>query len=32
MKKLLFVAIIACFLVAGTSAFAITKINIPQEL
>ena len=32
MKRILCLAITACFLVAGTSAFAITKINIPKEL
>jgi len=32
MKKLLFLLITACFLFAVTSAFAVTKINIPQNL
>ncbi len=32
MKKIISLAIIACFLVLGTSAYAITKINIPKEI
>jgi hypothetical protein len=31
-KKVLLLAVAACFLLAGTSAFAVTKINIPKEL
>jgi hypothetical protein len=32
MRKVLFLAIIACFLLTVTSAFAVTKINIPRNL
>lgn len=32
MKKIISLAIIACFLILGTSAYAITKVNIPKEL
>jgi hydroxylamine dehydrogenase len=32
MKKIISLAIIACFLALGTSVHAITKINIPKEI
>jgi hydroxylamine dehydrogenase len=32
MKRLISLMIMACFLVLGASAFAITKVNLPKEL
>ncbi|MEW6601945.1 MAG: multiheme c-type cytochrome [Nitrospirota bacterium] len=32
MKKIISLAVIACFLVIGTIAYAVTKVNLPKEL
>ena len=32
MKRIISLAIIGCFLILGTSSYAITKVNLPKEL